>query len=107
MHDVLEGVLHYSVKETLKALMFEKGLFSVDEINKRISSFDYGYHNDLNKPAPLQRSRLTSSDHSIKQHGTKSSWEVQGIISRMSNYPQNALHDTYAKSNFEVHNIFP
>ncbi len=36
MHDVLEGVLHYSVKETLKALMFEKGLFSIDEINKRI-----------------------------------------------------------------------
>jgi hypothetical protein len=53
--------------------MFEKGLFSIDEINKHISSFDYGYHNDLNKPAPLQRSRLTSSDHSIKQHGTKSS----------------------------------
>jgi hypothetical protein len=73
MHDVLEGVLHYSVKETLKALMFEQGLFSIDEINKRISCFDYGYHNDLNKPAPLQQSRLTTSDHSIKQHGTVNS----------------------------------
>ena len=59
MHGILEGVLHYNVKETLKALIFEKGLFSIDELKKRIASFDYGYHNDLNKPTPLQRSRLT------------------------------------------------
>ena len=31
---------------------------------------------------------------------------VQGIISRMSNNPPNALHDPYAKSNFKVHNVF-
>ena len=71
MHDILVEVLHYNFKETLKeALIFEKGLFSIDKLNKRIASFDYGYHNDLNKPTPLQRSRVTSSDHSIKQHGT-------------------------------------
>ena len=46
MHDILEGVLHYSVKETLKALIFEKQLITIDELNNRISSFDYGYHND-------------------------------------------------------------
>ena len=46
MHDTLEGVLHYSVKETLKVLMFEKQLITIDELNKQISSFDYGYHKD-------------------------------------------------------------
>ena len=40
MHDILEGVLHYIVKETLKALIFEKGLFCIDELNKRIASFE-------------------------------------------------------------------
>lgn len=69
MHDILEGVLHYIVKETSKVLIFEKNLFTVDELNQRISSYDYGYHNDSNKPAPIQRSRLCSADHSIKQHG--------------------------------------
>ena len=58
MHDILEGVLHYSVKETLKNLIFEKNLITIDELNRRISSFDYGYHNDSNKPATIQRSRL-------------------------------------------------
>ena len=69
MHDILEGVLHYIVKETLKVLIFEKNLFTLDELNQRISSYDYGYHNDSNKPATIQRSRLFSADHSIKQHG--------------------------------------
>ena len=46
MHDILEGVLHYSVKETLKVMIFEKEFVTIDELNKRISSFDYGYQND-------------------------------------------------------------
>ena len=70
MHGILEGVLHYIVKETLKVLIFEKNLFNtLDELNQRISSYDYGYHNDSNKPATIHQSRLFSADHSIKQHG--------------------------------------
>ena len=33
MHDILEGVLNYIVKETLKVLIFEKNLFTLDELN--------------------------------------------------------------------------
>ena len=69
MHDILERVLHYSVKETLKTLILDKNYITLDELNKRITSFDYGYHNDSNKPAEIQRSRLLSDDHSLKQHG--------------------------------------
>ena len=69
MHYILEGVLHYSVKETLKVLIFEKQLITIDELNKQTSSFDYGYHNDSNKPAAIQLSRILSDDHTIKQHG--------------------------------------
>ena len=69
--------MHDMQRKLLKALIFEKGLFSIDELNKCIASFDYGYHNDLNKPTQLQRSRLTSSDHSIQQHGTvNSTWFI-------------------------------
>jgi len=69
MHDILEGVLHYSVKETLKVMIFEKQFVTIDELNKRISSFDYGYQNDSNKPTAIQLSRLLTNDHTIKQHG--------------------------------------
>ena len=69
MDYILEGVLHYSVKETLKVLIFEKQLITIDELNKQTSSFDYGYHNDSNKPAAIQLSRILSDDHTIKQHG--------------------------------------
>ena len=39
-NDILEGVLHYSTKEMLKNQIFEKKHFSLEELNRRISSFD-------------------------------------------------------------------
>ena len=78
MHDILECVLHYSVKETLKVMTFEMQFITIDELNKRISSFDYGYQNYSKKPAAVQRSRLLTDDHTIKQHGN--------MISIITNY---------------------
>ena len=69
MHDILEGVLQYCTKEALKVFIFEKKFFTLEELNKRIISFDYGYHNDTNKPAQIQRKKLLSGDNSLKQHG--------------------------------------
>ena len=68
-NDILEGVLHYSTKEMLKNQIFEKKHFSLEELNRRISSFDYGYHDDSNKLATIQRNRICSDDHGLKQHG--------------------------------------
>ena len=69
MHDVLEGVLQYAVKEILKIYILENKLFTLDELNNRIVSFDYGYHNASNKPAKILRKKLLSDDHNLKQHG--------------------------------------
>ena len=50
-------------------MIFEKQFITIDELNKSIFSFDYGYQNDSNKPAAIQQSRLLTNDHTIKQHG--------------------------------------
>ncbi|XP_046863109.1 uncharacterized protein LOC124456810 isoform X2 [Xenia sp. Carnegie-2017] len=71
MHDILEGVLQYIVKELLKEFIFEKRYFKLDDLNKRMQAFDFGYHNDTNKPAPIQAQRLLSSDNSLKQHANQ------------------------------------
>lgn len=42
MHDVLEGVLQYHTKELLKFCILEQKTFTLEELNKRITSFDYG-----------------------------------------------------------------
>ena len=42
MHDVLEGVLQYHTKELLKFYIAEQKTFTLDELNNRIASFDYG-----------------------------------------------------------------
>ena len=38
MHDILEGVLHYTIKEVLKVLIIDQQLFSLEELNNRILS---------------------------------------------------------------------
>ncbi|XP_028418395.1 uncharacterized protein LOC114543724 [Dendronephthya gigantea] len=69
MHDVLEGTLQYHTKEILKYFILEKKAFSLDELNKRITSFIMGI--DSNKPAPILRTKLTSDDNSLKQHANE------------------------------------
>ena len=69
MHDILERVPHYTVKEVLKVFIFHKQCFSLEKMNSQIASYDYRYHNDTNKPSPIQRNRLLSNDNSLKQHG--------------------------------------
>ena len=68
MHDVLEGVLPYEVKELLKHLTNE-GIISFSELSSAMESFPYTGHDLLNKPTPLALTTLRSSDHKLKQTG--------------------------------------
>ena len=70
MHDVLEGVLQYEVKELLLQLIKVKRLFTLEELNRWCTSFDFGYNNDTNKPSLIGENKLNSADHSLhgKQH---------------------------------------
>lgn len=71
MHDVLEGVLQYGVKELIKVYINEQKLFTLDELNKRIAECDYGYHNDANRPAQITQKKLASADNGLRQHGSR------------------------------------
>lgn len=74
MHDLLEGVLQYEVKELLLQLIKVKCLFTLEELNRRVSCFDFGYYNDSNKPSPIGEAKLGSADHSLKLHGKHFKW---------------------------------
>ena len=66
MHDILEGCLEYEVKELLKYLIQAK-LITVNELNKRIEAFPYGYSDAKNNPSIISDKTLKSQDHSLKQ----------------------------------------
>lgn len=68
MHDILEGVLQYEVKELVKYLVSEK-ICTLDYINRRISLFPYGYADLSNKPSEISMDQLMSSDHKLRQNG--------------------------------------
>ena len=59
----------YHVKEMLKVVILRKKLFILNELNNRIQSFDFGYHNDTNKPSQILQRKLLSVDNGRRQHG--------------------------------------
>ena len=68
MHDILEGVLPFELKELFKFLISEKQI-TVNELNNAIRSFPYTFVDAANKPNIIESSTLRSSDHSLKQTG--------------------------------------
>jgi hypothetical protein len=57
MHDMLEGVCMIEVKLVLKAIIGQ-GLLSLDLVNERLTSFDYGFPEAKNRPNVITQASL-------------------------------------------------
>ena len=64
MHDVL-GVASLEVKLLLRQLIYEDNLFTLEQLNNRISSFDYGYIIEKNKPSVILN--LRTNENAVRQ----------------------------------------
>lgn len=63
-----KGGLQYEAKLILRFISVDK-YFTLDELNYRISNFEYGYVDSNNRPSPITHATLTNGDHSLKQNG--------------------------------------
>ncbi|KAJ8044396.1 hypothetical protein HOLleu_07132 [Holothuria leucospilota] len=59
MHDLFEGVIPKEIKLILGTLIAQ-GCFTLDDINNRIASFDYGFIDKKNRPSPILSSALNN-----------------------------------------------
>ena len=50
MHDLLEGVCSWELKLVIKELATSRGKFTLALLNQRITSYDYGFADQRNKP---------------------------------------------------------
>jgi hypothetical protein len=68
MHDLLEGVVPYTIKLVLKHFIQTRQLFTVFDLNQRINNFRYGVSETTNKPSPnFTQELLNSSSNKLKQ----------------------------------------
>jgi len=58
MHDMLEGVCKYDIGLILKYMIFELKYFTVDTLNNRIETFNYGPIDIRNRPTLLSTENL-------------------------------------------------
>ena len=68
MHDILEGVLQVSLIVTLKDLILKKSFFTIQTLNQRLQSFNYGPIDSNNKPTKFKE-KGSSDINDIKQSG--------------------------------------
>lgn len=61
MHDLLEGVCSLEVHLVLETLI-QDGYFTLDLLNSRITSFDYGIPDAKNKPSVISANKLQNPD---------------------------------------------
>ncbi|XP_051947874.1 uncharacterized protein LOC127619140 [Xyrauchen texanus] len=66
MQDILEGVGSYEMKMIINSLI-EEGHFTLDTLNYRITSFDYGFSDVHNKPTLITKHYLRNKDGVMKQ----------------------------------------
>ena len=53
MHNILEGSLEHCMRHLLMYLIREEKMFSLDTLNARIASFNYGPSEVKNKPTAI------------------------------------------------------
>lgn len=66
MHDILEGVGPLEVKLVLSKLIAE-GHITLDTLNYRLTSFDYGFVDRCNKPSVLSSQELKNPSTTMRQ----------------------------------------
>ncbi len=66
MHDILEGIGPFEVKLVLASLVAE-GHVSLETLNYRLTSFDYGFPDSSNKPSVLGQHELKKPNGAMRQ----------------------------------------
>ncbi|XP_016366511.1 uncharacterized protein LOC107707121 [Sinocyclocheilus rhinocerous] len=66
MHDILEGVGGYETKLVLNSLIEQK-LLTLDQLNNRLTSFDYWFSDSHNKPSVFKPQDLKNPDGAMRQ----------------------------------------
>ena len=68
MHVLLEGVIPYTIKAMLQSFVSEKHFFTIDDLNRKLSSFKFSRSESRNKPSQLS-SNILHDDGNISQSG--------------------------------------
>lgn len=65
MHDVFEGVCLYDMKLICSQLIND-GIFTLNDMNSRVQSFNYGYYDVGNKPPVITKAHLDAEQLSME-----------------------------------------
>jgi hypothetical protein len=71
MHDLLEGVVPFELKLILSSFIYDKKYFTLEDLNARPASYDYGYGDRKNKPTLLSEGELRDPKKTINQKASQ------------------------------------
>ena len=65
MHVLLEGILQYECILVI-GIFLDKYLFTLDEFNSELKTFNFGYSDSKCKPEPLKKSVFVTRERKLK-----------------------------------------
>ncbi len=80
MHVFLEGVFSYELKYLLKYYMDVKKLFTLQDLNKEIQTFPFGYSHTKDKPCVIKAADLERESSSNLGQGAAKMWLLAQIM---------------------------
>lgn len=69
MHILLEGVIPYTIKCTLRRFICENNYFTIDFLNERITCFPFSHSESRSKPTRLTSESMLHGDGDLRQTG--------------------------------------
>ena len=70
MHILLEGVIPYTIKCTLRRFICENNYFTIDFLNERITCFPFSRSESRSKPTRLSSDSILHGDGGLRQTGS-------------------------------------
>ena len=80
MHVFLEGIIAYELKYLLRHYIEEQSAFSLQELNKEIQKFPYGYTHIKDKPCVIKSADLDRQSSSNLGQGAVNMWLLAQVL---------------------------
>lgn len=80
MHDLYEGICRYNLGQLLNRLINKDKLFSLERLNNRIYSFDYGDNHSTNIPPIININALKNKYIIYSAAEMACLWQYLGLI---------------------------
>ena len=80
MHTMFEGGVSHEIRLFLRYCIRDAQYFTLEELNRRIKNFPYGYQETSNKPSPIQDAHIDAAGPGLPRQKAAQLWLLARVL---------------------------